>query len=121
MRSVVGEPRGGRSLGEGGPPSLRLKSHCSCELFSPPLICSRSYKAKKGNTVGVRTRGVCVYCTQGQRPWERPIQARSRRARLPPRQLELISGGGGKKSRSALKLPFFLFSFVSFLAGLVEL
>lgn len=55
-------------VGARGPPSLaptpsrslslRLKSHCSCELFSP-LIRSLSYKMKKGYRVRVRTF-VCV-------------------------------------------------------------
>lgn len=63
----------------------------------------------------------CVYvcvctaggCTQGQRPWERPVQARSRRARLPPRQLERISASG--KSRTRLRNRISLLAFLFFL------
>lgn len=54
-------------------------------------------------------------CTQGQRPWERPVQARSRRARLPPRQLERISTGG--KSRTRPPNCFFFFAPLSRLSS----
>lgn len=70
----------------------------------------------------------CVYvcvctaggCTQGQRPWERPVQARSRRARLPPRQLERISASGKSRTRlrNRISLLAFLF-FCSFVSSLV--
>lgn len=66
---------------------------------------------------------VCVCtaggCTQGQRPWERPVQARSRRARLPPRQLERISASGKSRTRLRNRISllafffFFLFCLVS--------
>lgn len=117
-------------VGARGPPSLalspsrslslRLKSHCSCELFSP-LIRSLSYKMKKGYRVRVRTF-VCVCvcvctaggCTQGQRPWERPVQARSQRARLPPRQLERISASGKSRTRLRNRISLLVFLFLLF-------
>lgn len=54
-------------------------------------------------------------CTQGQRPWERPVQARSRRARLPPRQLERISAGGKSRTRppNCIFFSFWLLCLVS--------
>lgn len=103
--------------------SLRLKSHCSCELFSP-LIPSLSYKMKKGYRVRVCTRDcvhifVCVCVRGGRLHTGSETMGASRPSQQPERSATATPAGTHQreqeKSHSTLKQYFTLDFFCPFL------
>lgn len=114
-------------VGARGPPSLalspsrslslRLKSHCSCELFSP-LIRSLSYKMKKGYRVRVRTFVCVCVCVHGRRLHTGSETMGASRPSQEPESSATAAPAGThqrerEKSHSAPK-PYFTFFFLLF-------
>lgn len=98
--------------------SLRLKSHCSCELFSP-LIRSLSYKMKKGYRVRVRTFVCVCVCVHGRRLHTGSETMGASRPSQEPESSATAAPAGThqrerEKSHSAPK-PYFTFGFSFFL------